>query len=158
MVISVLNRVGNTVGKGENACYQYFLLLPQSLSLELLRKSLSLSVYHNITTFNDHDQHFLPFSTMFLCYQANSTRGTKFSCGLQMLLTLPALVFTCLKYKSFKNSVGKGENGRNEQFSPFSTVFSTLLENFLPLLSNMKLSSAKSFSLEESKICCLGKG
>ena len=40
----------------------------------------------------------------------------------------------------------------------FSTVFSTCLENFLPLSSNLKLSSAKSLSLEESKFCCLGKG
>ena len=37
-------------------------------------------------------------------------------------------------------------------------VFSTHLENFLPFLSNLKLLSANSFTLEESKICCLGKG
>ena len=41
---------------------------------------------------------------------------------------------------------------------PFPTVFSTLLENFLLFSSNSKLSSAKSFSLEESNICRLGKG
>ena len=29
MVISLLDRVENTVGKGENACYQHFLLFPQ---------------------------------------------------------------------------------------------------------------------------------
>ena len=40
----------------------------------------------------------------------------------------------------------------------FSTVFSTRLEIFLLFSSNLKLSSAKSFSLEESKICRLGKG
>ena len=39
-----------------------------------------------------------------------------------------------------------------------STVFSTLLENFSPFASNLKLSSESSFSLEESKICRLGKG
>ena len=48
--------------------------------------------------------------------------------------------------------MGKGE------IAPFPTVFSTLLENFLPFTFNSKLSSANSFSLEESKICCLGKG
>ena len=37
-------------------------------------------------------------------------------------------------------------------------MFTTRLKNFLPLSSNLKLSSANSFSLEESKICCLGKG
>ena len=40
---------------------------------------------------------------------------------------------------------------------PFRTVFSILSENFLPFSSNLKLSSANTFSLEESKICHLGK-
>ena len=40
----------------------------------------------------------------------------------------------------------------------FSPVFPTLFENFLPLSYDSKLSPAKSFSLEEFKICCLGKG
>ena len=53
---------------------------------------------------------------------------------------------------------GKGEIARNEQFLLFPTVFSTLLENFLPFSSNLKLSSANSFNLEESKICRLEKG
>ena len=42
--------------------------------------------------------------------------------------------------------------------SPFPTVFSNHLENSLPFSSNLKLSSANSFSLEESKICQFGKG
>ena len=37
-------------------------------------------------------------------------------------------------------------------------MFSTRLENFLPFSSSLNLSSANSFSLEESKICRLGKG
>ena len=48
----------------------------------------------------------------------------------------------------------------------YSTILKTLrekekftnLENFLPFSSNLALSSANSFSLEVSKICCLGKG
>ena len=36
-------------------------------------------------------------------------------------------------------------------------MFSTLLENLPPFPSNLKLPSANSFSLEESKICRLGK-
>ena len=44
----------------------------------------------------------------------------------------------------------------NFSFSP--TVFSTFVENFLPFSSNLKLSSAKSFSLEESEVCRLEKG
>ena len=74
-------------------------------------------------------------------------------------LTLPkqALVFMCLQNKSFENTVGKGEIARNEQFLLFP-VFSTLLENYLPFLSNLILSSANSSNLEYSRICRLGKG
>ena len=42
--------------------------------------------------------------------------------------------------------------------SPFTTVFSTHLDNFLPFSSNLKLLSANSFSLEEFKICRLVTG
>ena len=62
------------------------------------------------------------------------------------------LVFTCLQYKSFENIVGKGK------ISAIPTVFTTCLENFLPFSLNLKLSSTNSFSLEESKNVCLGKG
>ena len=65
--------------------------------------------------------------------------------------------FLCVCSRSLENSVGKGEIARSEQ-SPFPTLFSTRLKNFPPFSSNLKLLSAKSFSLEESKICCLGKG
>ena len=68
-----------------------------------------------------------------------------------------ALVFTCLQYNSFENTVENGEIAHEEQFLLF-LVFSTRLKNFPPFSSNSKLSSAKSFSLDESKICCLGKG
>ena len=62
-------------------------------------------------------------------------------------LTFPkqALVFTCLQYNSFENTVGKGEIARNEPF-------------FLPFLTHLKLSSANAFSLDESKLFRLGKG
>ena len=69
-----------------------------------------------------------------------------------------ALVFTCLQYKFFESTVGKGEIAHDEQFLLFPTLFSTHLENFLPFSSNLKLSSAESFRLEESKICRLGEG
>ena len=58
----------------------------------------------------------------------------------------------------FENIAGKGEIARNEQFLLFPTVFSSLLENFLPFSSKLKMSSAKSLSLEESKICRLEEG
>ena len=59
-----------------------------------------------------------------------------------------------LQYKSFENTVGKGEIDRNEQFLLFPQCFPP----FPPLSSNLKLSSTNFFSLEESKICRLGKG
>ena len=42
--------------------------------------------------------------------------------------------------------------------SPFPPVFSTRSENCLPFSSSVKLLSANTLSLEESKICRLGKG
>ena len=54
--------------------------------------------------------------------------------------------------------MGKEEIARNKQFLLFPTVFSTRFKSFLPLLLSLKLSSADSFSLEQSKICRLGKG
>ena len=67
-----------------------------------------------------------------------------------------ALVFTCLQYKSFENSVEKGEIARKEQFLFFSTAFSTLSETFPPSSSYFKFLSANSFTLGKSKICHLG--
>ena len=58
---------------------------------------------------------------------------------------------------SFENTVGKEEIARNKEFLLF-LVFSTRLDTFLPFSSNLKLLSANSFSLEESKICHLGMG
>ena len=52
----------------------------------------------------------------------------------------------------------KREIARNEQFLFFSKVFSFRFESFLPFSLNIKLSSANSFSLEDSKMCRLGKG
>ena len=48
----------------------------------------------------------------------------------------------------FENTEEKGE---------IASIDFTLLENFLPFSSNVKLSSANAFSLEKSKICRLGK-
>ena len=57
-------------------------------------------------------------------------------------------------YESFENPVGKGEIAHYEQFS----VFSTHLDTSLPFLSNSKLLSENSFSLEEYKCLSFGKG
>ena len=49
---------------------------------------------------------------------------------------------TCLQYKTFENTVEKGEIARNGQFLLFPKVFSTFLEDFPAFSSNLKLSSA----------------
>ena len=48
-----------------------------------------------------------------------------------------ALVFYCLHYKCFENTVGKGRIVRNEQFLLFLELFSTHLEIFLLISSNL---------------------
>ena len=58
-------------------------------------------------------------------------------------------------YKPFESTVGKGEIAHNEQFLLFPQCFLPVWINLLPFSSKVKLSSANSFSLEESKICRL---
>ena len=57
-----------------------------------------------------------------------------------------------------EKTVGKEKLLISSNFSFSHNVFYPFIENFLPLSSDLKLSSAKSFSLEEPKICRLGKG
>ena len=42
---------------------------------------------------------------------------------MNLTLSQQALVFTCLQYKSFENTVRKGEIARNEQFLLFPQCF-----------------------------------
>ena len=58
----------------------------------------------------------------------------------------------------FWKHCGKRRNCSSRAISPFPTVFSTHLENFLPFSSNLKLSSASALNLEECKVCRLGNG
>ena len=60
--------------------------------------------------------------------------------------------------KKARKHWGERRNCLLGAISPFPTVFSTGFVNFLPFSSNSKLLSANSFSLEESKVCRLGKG
>ena len=58
----------------------------------------------------------------------------------------------------FENTVGKGEIARYEQFLLFPLCFSTCSESSVSFSTIFKWSSANSLSLEESKLCRLGKG
>ena len=66
--------------------------------------------------------------------------------------------FDAPRKQVFWKHCGKRRNCSKWAISPFPTVFSTHLEKFLPFSSSLKLSSANSFSLEESKIWCLVMG
>ena len=61
-----------------------------------------------------------------------------------------ALVLACLQYKSFENTVGKGEIAHNKHFLLFPQCFLSLWGIFCHISSSSKLSSANSSSLEES--------
>ena len=67
-------------------------------------------------------------------------------------------VFTCMQYKSFETTVGKGEIARNEHFLLFPQRFLSFWRTFCPFHQIQKLFSANSLSLEESKFFRLGKG
>ena len=50
-----------------------------------------------------------------------------FSVGLS---PIQALVFTCLRYKSFENALGKGEIARNEEFLLIPQCFLSIWRTF----------------------------
>ena len=90
---------------------------------------------------------FLSFSSNLKLLSANSLTLSQTSPGFHVSAVL-----------AFGKHCGKRRNCSKRAISPFSTVFSTHLENFLPFLSNLKLSSANTLDLEESKTCRLGEG
>ena len=89
------------------------------------------------------------------CFQFDLVQILLFGLELTISQTSPGFYVSALQV--FRKQCGKSEIARNEQFLLFP-VFSTHLENFLPFLSNLKLSSADSLSLGKSKICRLAKG
>ena len=99
---------------------------------KILSSGNELNLYNTILTFNDSWK---------LAFE-NIVGKEKKNAGKQHFLHFPAL-------QVFRKHCA---------ISPFPKVFFTLLENFLLFSSNSKLLSAKSFSLEESNICHLGKG
>ena len=58
----------------------------------------------------------------------------------------------------FHVSASGAIQGHHGPLVSFRTMFFTNLEGVLPFSSNLKLSCSNSLSLEESKICHLGKG
>ena len=67
--------------------------------------------------------------------------------------------FLCVCSTSLLKTLGEKEKLLvTSNFSLLFPVFSFHSKNFLPFSSNLKVLSANSFSLEESKICHLEKG
>ena len=81
-----------------------------------------------------HNEQFLIFPQYFVPVWRTSAIFIKFKIAVSK-----ALVFMCLQYKCFENTVGKGEIVHNEQILLF-----------------LRVSSANTLNVEESKICRLG--
>ena len=98
------------------------------------------------------------------CFSSNKDRNHRFSniyfivCRLDeskiMALIQPlsqtSPEFYMFGVQVFSKQCEKMRNCSSRAMSPFPTVFSTHLQNFLPFLSILKLSFVNSFSLEES--------
>ena len=84
---------------------------------------------------------------IFVCKHFQVMKSLKFVVWERVHLTLSETspVFCVSAVQVFRKHCGKR---RNCSYSVFPTVFSILLENFLPFYSNLKLSSVSSFSLE----------
>ena len=67
-----------------------------------------------------------------------------------------ALVFMCLQYKSYENTVGKGEIAHNEHFLLFLHHFYPIKDTIM-ILSTFIISSANAFNLVQSIKLSFGK-
>ena len=94
----------NIVEKKENAGNQHFLLFPQCFS-SLHKTNFTFGFILNLPSAN--------------AFNLSSERF----CRL-------ALVLTCLRHKSFENTVGKGEIANNEQFLLLPQSFLLILRTF----------------------------
>ena len=73
------------------------------------------------------------------------------------LFTTQSQLLSTLRKKAFENIVGKGEKCWLPAFSPFPTMFSTLLKTNFNFLITFILLSASSFNLDSSKVLLFGK-
>ena len=129
----------NIARKGENAGNQHFLLFPQCFQpCQKQKSSFSTLSKTKIIIFSIF---IMSSANAFNLHQSRILSLIEGICRQQLnpFPNKPWFLRVCSK-------------------SLFPTVFSMLLENFLPFSSNLKLLSAISFILEESKICRLGKG
>ena len=101
------------------------------------------------------------FSATFNLSSANAfnlDQSKNLSFGKELTLSQTSPGFYVSAVQVLWKHCGKRRSCSLWAICPFPTVLSTRLDNFLPLSSNLELSSANCFSLEGSKICHLGKG
>ena len=128
------------LGKEENAVNQHFLLFPPCF----LHFPKQISIFSHTFIMSSASPFNLDQSKILLFGRVNPFPNK------------PWFLHVC-STNHFKHC-GKKRNCLLRAISLLLAMFSTSLENLLPFLTNLKLSSANSFSLEESKICRLGKG
>ena len=141
-----VSKFENTVGKGEIAHNEQFLLFPQCF----LSGWRTLCHLHQI--WNCYLQN------LSVCrFNMTCIWKSRAECCIPAFLSFPMFskaIFVRL-VNLFPNKPGFL---RVCTSSPFLTVFSTRFKDFLPFSSNLKLSSANTLNLKGSIICCLGKG
>ena len=177
--ISLFDIVENTVGKGDNAGYQHFLLFPHCLTCIFSFSHIVFQTFFfRVVESQDHVVDcrcsFEEYQPMSECQTAQADMGWNFPQSLIFLrvngpfntviqvdgklLPKQALVLTCLQYKSFKNTVGKGEIARNKQFLLFPQCFLPFLRNFLPFFVQLNIVACKLFQLGRVQNLSFGKG
>ena len=88
----------------------------------------------------------------------NSYNYVQYSFVFPLTLSQTSPGFYISAVQVFWKHNGKRKIARNEQFLLFPQCFLSVWRTFPPFSSNIKLPSANYFSLEESKICRLGRG
>ena len=94
---------------------------------------------------------FIKFKIVVNCFNLDQSKIVSSGNGLN---PHKPCFFTCLQYKSFENTGGKGEIAHYEQFLLFPIRFLPILENFLPFSLSLSANSSGWKSLKLS----FGKG
>ena len=128
---SVLGRVENIVGKGEKTGFQHFLYFLQCFQKTSFTRSLKVRIV--LERLKIYDRWSRKMTSAALQTRGHIYYNLVPHSRIPLPYNLPfpkqALVFTYLHYKSFENTVGKGEIYRNEQFLLFP-VFLPVLRTF----------------------------
>ena len=152
MIISVFDREENIVGKGEIACTSNFSFSHNVFKRLLSQRRQKASLCGNglsaliIIAVKSGDIKCCDIVISVLLSDRKK---------ISLTLSQTSYCFHVSAVQVFRKLCGKSEQRR--EMAPFRTAFSSYSEMFAPFSSNIKLSSANSLSLEEYKVCCVGK-